>query len=36
VSDGLAHLKNIDTNSSGGEVVGADFFLKMLEITVGG
>ena len=36
VSDGSAHLKNMDTNSSGGGVVGADFFFKMLEITVDG
>ena len=33
VSDGSAHLKNMDTNSSGGGVVRADFFFKMLEIT---
>ena len=32
----IGHLKNMDTNSSGGGVVGADFFFKMLEITVGG
>ena len=36
MSDGSAHLKNMDTNSSGVGVVGDDFSFIMLEITIDG
>lgn len=37
MSDGSAHLKNMDTKSSGGGSVGVGgFFYEMLEITADG